>query len=602
MNAPDGSQRTVKALRERHARLTEASLLINASLDLDEVLRQIAENARVLTGAHYAFIVSVDEAGEPREFFYSGLSREEYERMRAWPDGIRLFEHLRERPDPVHIDDITAYIRELGLVPHPVPERALYCTALRHRGRHVGYFFLGGKRGGRAFTGEDEESVVIFASQAAAAIANARAYRKEQRARAELEALVDTSPIGVMVFDGKTGRPVSVNREARRIVERLCDPGQTIEEVLEVLTSRRPDGREVSFKEYPLARQFSEDRDTLRAMEMEFSVPDGRSVAALVNGTPILSADGSIESAVATVQDLAPLQEIERLRAQFVGMVSQELRAPLTSIKGSAAALLNPAAGVDPEERREYVRIIDEQADRMRELISELLDAGRIDTGTLSVRPESWDVAGLVERARHAFLRGGSPHRVPVDVPPDLPRVMAERRRIVQVLNNLFANAARTAPPSSPIRVSARRDGTHVAVSVTDEGQGVPPERLPHLFRKYTGSAKGKLGGGLSLAICKGLVEAHGGRIWADSAGPRQGARITFTLPAAEDTAFSPGQNRGAGQAARTRHRADGGGRPADVALRSRRARRSGLPPGGDGRSPDAGASHPDRGAPAGAA
>ena len=167
MNAQVGPQRTVKALRERHARLTEASLLINASLDLDEVLRQIAESARVLTGVHYAFIVSVDEAGEPREFFYSGLTREEYERMRAWPDGIRLFEHLRERPDPV-IDDITACIRELGLVPHPVPEKALYCTALRHRGRHVGYFFLGGKRGGRAFTGEDEESVVIFASQAGA--------------------------------------------------------------------------------------------------------------------------------------------------------------------------------------------------------------------------------------------------------------------------------------------------------------------------------------------------------------------------------------------------------------------------------------------------
>ena len=298
-----------------------------------------------------------------------------------------------------------------------------------------------------------------------------------------------------------------------------------------------------------MARQLSQSQDTLRAMEMEFSVPDGRSVAALVNATPILSEDGAIVSAVATMQDLGPLQEIERLRAQFVGMVSQELRAPLTSIKGSAAALLDSAAALDPEERREYARIIDEQADRMRELISELLDAGRIETGTLSVRPESWEIAALVERARHEFLRGGSPHSVLVDVPPDLPRVMAERRRIVQVLNNLFANAARYAPPSSPIRVSALRDGTHVAVSVTDEGQGVPPDRLPHLFRKYTGAAKGKLGGGLSLAICKGLVEAHGGRIWAESAGPRQGARITFTLPAAEESAGRPGQSTARGKA-----------------------------------------------------
>ena len=548
MNSADPSQRTIQALQERLARLTEASLLINASLDLDEVLRQVAENARVLTGARYAFIVSVDADGPPREFVYSGITEEDFQRMNAWPDAMRLFEHLRGLPDPVRIDDITAYIGELGFAPHPIPEKAFYCTALGHRGRQVGYFFLGGKEGGRAFTDEDEEILVAFASQAAAAIANARTFRKEQRARADLEALVDTSPVGVVVFDGKTGRPVSVNREARRIVECLRDPGQSIEQLLEVVTSRRSDGREMSFREIPTSRQLSQNRDTLRAMEMEFSVPDGRSIAALVNATPIFAADGSIESAVATMQDLGPLQEIERLRAQFVGMVSQELRAPLTSIKGSAAALLDSAAALDPDERREYARIIDEQADRMRDLISELLDAARIETGTLSVRPESWDVAALVERARHGFLRGGSPHSVLVDLPPDLPRVMAERRRIVQVLNNLFANAARNAPPSSPIRVSALRDGTHVAVSVTDEGQGVPPERLPHLFRKYTGTAKGKLGGGLGLAICKGLVEAHGGRIWAESAGPRQGARFTFTLPAAEETAASPGRKTAQGK------------------------------------------------------
>ena len=549
MNPPHLSQPTIEALQERLSRLTEASLLINASLDLDEVLRAVAENARVLTGARYAFIVPVDEASPPQEFVSSGLTPEEFERIRAWPDGMHLFENLRRLPDPVRIDDITAYVHELGLAPHPVPEKAMYCTALRHRGQKVGYFYLAGKQGGRPFTDEDEEILVVFASQAAAAIANARTFRKEQRARADLEALVDTSPVGVVVFDGKTGRPVSVNREARRIVEHLRDPGQTIEQLLEVVTSRQPDGTEVSFQEFPVARQFSQDQDTLRAMEMEFIVPDGRSVAALVNATPIVSADGSIESAVATMQDLGPLQEIERLRAQFVGMVSQELRAPLTSIKGSAAALLDTAAVLDPEERREYARIIDEHADRMRDLISELLDAGRIETGTLSVRPESWDVAALVERARHAFLRGGGPHRVLVDVPPDLPRVMAERRRIVQVLNNLFANAARNAPPSSPIRVSALGDGAHVAVSVTDEGQGVPPERLPHLFMKYTGTAKGKLGGGLGLAICKGLVEAHGGRIWAESAGPRQGARFTFTLPAVEEIAASPGQKTARGRA-----------------------------------------------------
>ena len=118
---------------------------------------------------------------------------------------------------------------------------------------------------------------------------------------------------------------------------------------------------------------------------------------------------------------------------------------------------------------------------------------------------------------------------------------MTDRRRIVQVLNNLFANASRHSPESSPIRVAAMRDGVHVAVSVCDEGRGVAPERLPYLFQKYTGPSDGDGGrglgrAGLGLAICKGLVEAHGGRIAAASAGAGQGTRITFTIPIAEET------------------------------------------------------------------
>ena len=123
---------------------------------------------------------------------------------------------------------------------------------------------------------------------------------------------------------------------------------------------------------------------------------------------------------------------------------------------------------------------------------------------------------------------------------------MADPGRIVQVLNNLFSNAARHSPESSPIRVAAARDGLHVAISVSDQGRGVPPDRLPHLFRKHAGAAAGegesRLGGyGLGLSICKGLVEAHGGRIWAESAGTGRGTRFTFTLPVAEDAADAAG-------------------------------------------------------------
>ena len=181
----------------------------------------------------------------------------------------------------------------------------------------------------------------------------------------------------------------------------------------------------------------------------------------------------------------------------------------------------------------QFFRIIDEQADRMDSLIGDLLDAGRIDTGTLSVAPEPSDVAVLVDQARGTFISGGGRHTVRIDLPPDLPRVMADRQRLVQVRDNLLANAARHAPESAPIRIAAEREGLYVAVSVADEGRGIAPDQLGQLFRKYTtaGDRKGGLGSGLGLAICKGLVEAQGGRIRAESGGVGLGARFTFTIP-----------------------------------------------------------------------
>ena len=537
MGADDELRRENAALRERIALLNAAILRINASLDLDTVLREVVDGARALTGARYGMIATVDDTGAIQEFIAPGLSTDERRHMAAWRHGYQFFEHLRDLPRALRLADVPAYLRELGYSEELTLSKTLQAMPIRHRGVRVGNFFLGEKAGGQAFTEEDEEVLVLFASQAATAIANARAHRDEQRARADLEALVETSPVGVVVFDAGTARPVSLNREARRIVGGLQSPDQPVEQLLDMMTCRRADGRQVALDEFPLTLSLLSG-ETVRAEEIELSVPDGRRVATLVNATPIAAADGAIESVVVTMQDLAPLEELDRLRAEFLGMVSHELRAPLTSIKGSAATVLNASPDLDAAEMREFFRIIDDQADHMRGLIADLLDAGRIDTGTLSVSPEPTDVADLVEQARNTFLSGGGRHTVLIDLPPGLPRVLADRRRIVQVLHNLFANASRHSPESLPIRVAAERDGVHVSVSVSDEGRGVAPERLAHLFHKYSGLAGddrdgGLAGAGLGLAICKGLVEAHGGRIGATSAGPGQGTRFTFTLPLA---------------------------------------------------------------------
>ena len=192
---------------------------------------------------------------------------------------------------------------------------------MHHRAEHLGHFFLAKKAGGETFTAGDEEVLTLFASQAAAAVANARVHRSERRARARLEALVETSPVGVVVFDAPTGQPVSVNREARRIVESLRLPERPTEQLLEVLSCRRADGREVSLSKLPVAQQPAEG-ETVRAEEMELAFPGGPSIRTLVNATAIRHPEGALESVVVTLQDLAPLDEIERMRVEFLAWLA----------------------------------------------------------------------------------------------------------------------------------------------------------------------------------------------------------------------------------------------------------------------------------------
>ena len=532
-------RREIEVLRERVSRLSAAVLRASASLDLDTVLQEVVDSARALTGARYGVIATVDGAGGIEEFVTSGFTPAEKDEMAAWPDGPRLFEHLRGLAAPVRVADLPAYVRALGFSSDLMRSKTLQGTPVRHRDINVGNFFLAEKRGGREFTDADEEVLTLFAAQAATAIANARAHREERRARADLETLIETSPVGVVVFDGPTGKPVSFNREARRIVEALNIPGSAPAQLLETITCRRADGREVALAEFPMA-QLLGTAETVRAEEITLSVPDGRSVTTLVNSTPIQAGDGTVLSAMVTLQDLEPLEELERMRAEFLGIVSHELRTPLISIKGSTATVLGASPAPEPAEMLQFFRVIDDQADRMRGLIGELLDHGRIVTGTLSVSPEPAAVAALVDQARRTFVTGTGRHTLNIDLPEDLPRVLADRARIVQVLSNLLSNAAKYSPESSPIRIAAAREGVHVAISVTDKGRGVPPDRLSHLFRKYAAPvggdrARGGAGAGLGLTICKGLVEAHGGRIRAESGGVGQGTRFTFTVPVAEE-------------------------------------------------------------------
>ena len=551
MKSADELMQEVEALRERLSRLSSASLLINESLEFDAVLQSVLDSARSLTGASYGLLTLLDDTGPADDFLSSGLTSDVVQRLWDLPDALKLFEHLGNITQPMRLPDLSGHVRSLGLPEPRLPggatlPKSFLAAPIRHRGERVGNIFLGKAGSEHDFSSEDEETLVMFASQAALVIANARRYRDEQRARNDLETLINTSPVGVVVFDAEAGVPVSLNREARRIVSNLQMPGRPLEDLLEVITFRRADGREIALGEFSLAQLLSTG-ETVRLEEIVMEVPDGRSVKTLINATPIHAQDGAVESFVVTMQDMTPLEELERLRAEFMGMVSHELQTPLTSIRGSANTLLDEASSLDPAEMRQFHRIISDQADRMRGLIHDLLDVAHIETGTLSVAPEPSDTAALVDEARIMFMSAGRTNRIHIDVAPDLPQVMTDRRRIVQVLSNLLSNAARHSNELSTITVRAELKPFQVVVSVADEGRGIAAERLPLLFRKFSrvdgeDQRHGLGGSGLGLAICKGIVEAHGGRIWAESDGPGQGARFIFTVPIAEQKETGSGE------------------------------------------------------------
>ena len=480
-------------LRERLSKLSDASLRITASLDLNTTLQAVVDGACTLTDARYGALLVFDDSGQVQEFVTCGITAEQTRRVGSWPKAIGLLGHLRDIHRPLRLSDIADHPTSVGFPENHPQMKTFLGMPICHKGELLGSIYLTEKVDGQEFTLDDEDTIDMFASQAAIAISNALKYRAEQRAKSDLQALLNSSPMGVFVLDAKTGDVLSLNEETRRMVGGVSGQGDSLEHLLSVMTFRRADGREICLAESPLA-QVLRSGETVRAEEIVIYLPNGQSVTTLVNARPIYSDEGDIVSVVVTMQDMTPLQEVERLRAEFLGMVN----------------------------------------------INNLLDATRIEAGTFSIHSESTDLAGIVVEARNAFLSGEAKNDVITDLPPDLPRVMADRQRIMKAMNTLFSNASKNSPEESTIRVTASQVDAHVAVTVTDEGRGVSTERLPHLFRKFSW-ADGDEGrcqferAGLDLAVCKGIVEAHGGEISAESAGPELGTRVTFTIPVASE-------------------------------------------------------------------
>ena len=554
LNEVEKLRREAESLKDGLARLNEVSRRITESLDLATVLREVVDGARALTSARYGALAVFDDRGRIQEFITSGISEEQRRNLGNLPKGLGLLGYLNEVREPLRLEDLTQHPRAVGFPENHPAMTSFLGAPIRHLGEAVGTIFLTEKVDGGEFTADDEETLVMFASQAALAIGNATRYEEERQAREEMEterrrlaALVESSPVGVSVVDAATRTFASVNQEAERILGMSPEPGSTLVRYHEAAIYRRTDGRKYESRDRPLARAL-DSGEVVRAEEILLERPDGRRVTTLVNATPIHSEEGDIVSAVAVIQDMTRLEEIQRMRNDFLAMVSHELRSPLTLIKGSTATVLSSSAPVDPIDARRYFQVIDEQADHLSELVSNLLDVTRIEAGALMVTPRRTDLKVLVEEAVEDVMRGGARNRFEVGLEPDLPPVAADPQRVRQLLDNVLSNASKYSPESSPIRVAASVQDPYLAVSVTDEGQGFSADQVPRLFRKFSrlnsrDGGENVPGEGLGLAICKGIVEAHGGRISAESDGTGLGTRFTFTIPLAPDAKDGPEQD-----------------------------------------------------------
>jgi two-component system sensor histidine kinase KdpD len=222
------------------------------------------------------------------------------------------------------------------------------------------------------------------------------------------------------------------------------------------------------------------------------------------------------------------------MRSALLSSVSHDLRTPLAVIAGSSSGLLQSAGAEDAATRRELLQTIFDETERMTKLVDNVLQMTRLQAGAITVQREWQSLEEVVGSALARMTKPLAGRPVTTRMPPDLPLVRLDGVLVEQILINLIDNAAKYTPPGTPIDILAAVDGKHAVVEVADQGPGLAAGEEKRIFDKFirgaAGTSKPTRGAGLGLAICRAIVEAHGGRIWAENR-PGGGARFLFTLP-----------------------------------------------------------------------
>lgn len=264
--------------------------------------------------------------------------------------------------------------------------------------------------------------------------------------------------------------------------------------------------------------------------------PEHRIVNTRTN--PVIDGHGHFIGSVVNIHDVTAEYEIMQMKNEFVSTVSHELRTPMTSIKGYVDLILDGDAGEVNEIQREFLQIVKENSDRLVELINDMLDISRIESGRIHLKIVPLPVLDAVEGAVDSFraVLEQTGRSIDIQVSESLPRVAGDRDRVGQVLINFISNALKYSPGGGTVTIKARHSGDQVAISVTDQGIGIGKEDQKNLFTKFyrvDSTLTREIGGtGLGLSICKSIIELLGGKVSVRSK-QGEGSTFTFTLPVA---------------------------------------------------------------------
>jgi PAS domain S-box-containing protein len=392
----------------------------------------------------------------------------------------------------------------------------------------IGVIFIFRKTSG-TFSLNDRKLLQSFANQAAIAVQNAQLYTQLSSEKQRMDAMLDSVADGILILsnDHKIER---VNPAFSSLYGLPADQivGRQYEDV--IIFNRIDHGESLEKAEaggWPLNAQTTLYVEGEMIRTGETSIPVGITFA------PLHSLGGKLTNIIASFRDISHFRKAEDIKSTFVSVVSHELKTPVALIKGYVGTLRRNDANWDIEIVKDSLAIIEDEADRLAELIDNLLDATRLEAGEFAINASDISIPVLVNRVVKRFKTQTNKHKFNTDFPDDCPIVLVDEGRITQVLDNLISNAIKYSPQGGKIRISGEVSDDCVIISVEDEGPGIPIGDVPHIFDRFYRSEdaqKNTAGAGLGLYLARAIIEAHGGAIWVD---PRtdNGARVFFSIP-----------------------------------------------------------------------